>query len=247
MRRALVLGGTAEASALARRLVAGGTWAPVTSLAGRTARPVLPPGEVRIGGFGGAAGLAEHLRAGGYHAVIDATHPFAAVMRWHAADAAGAAGLPRLRLERPGWIAGPGDRWQRVPTLAAAGEVVAASPWRRVLVTTGRSDLGAYTPAADGRRWWLVRSVDPPGDLPLAPAEVVLGRGPWDADEEEGLLRRHRIDAVVTKDSGGPAGKLEAARRLGLPVVVVDRPASPAGPRAADVEGALRWLAQLAG
>ncbi|HET9692021.1 MAG TPA: cobalt-precorrin-6A reductase [Acidimicrobiales bacterium] len=246
-RRLLLLGGTAEASAIARALAGDPAWAVTTSLAGRTSSPRRPPGELRVGGFGGPAGLAAALGAGGYDVLVDATHPFAARMRWHAAEAAAAVGVPRLRVERPGWAEGPGDRWRRVPDLAAAAGAVAAGPWAKVALTVGRTELAAFAAAGRPGRSWVVRSIEPPAEVPPGPVEVVLGRGPFDRAAERALLADHAVDLLVTKDSGGPDGKLAAARALGLDVLVVDRPPSPPGPLARDVAGALAWLAGLVG
>ena len=242
--RLLLLGGTTEAGRLAETLARRDDLVVVTSLAGRTASPAPLPGRRRTGGFGGADGLAGYLRAERISALVDATHPFAARMRWHADEACNRTGVPRLRLERPPWQAQPGDRWTAVATVAAAGEQIAGGRSRRVFVTTGRSELDALVPASDGRRWWLVRSIDPPERLPLHPAEVILDRGPFSVDGETALLARHRIDLVVTKNSGGNAtfAKLEAARNLGVDVLVVDRPPSPDGPSTTTVAGAVEWV-----
>ena len=242
--RLLLLGGTTEASRLAATLAARDDLVVVTSLAGRTARPGPLPGPRRTGGFGGTEGLAGYLRAERISALVDATHPFAARMRWHAYEACIRTGVPRLRLERPRWKAQPGDRWTLVDTVAAAATAVARGRSRRVFVTTGRSGLDAFAPASDGRRWWLVRSIDPPERLPLHPAEVILDRGPFTVDGETVLMARHGIDLVVTKNSGGDAtaAKLEAARDLGVEVLVVDRPPSPDGPTASTVADALEWV-----
>jgi precorrin-6A/cobalt-precorrin-6A reductase len=240
--RLLLLGGTAEASALARTLAGRPDVAVTTSFAGRTAQPLLPPGAVRIGGFGGVAGLVSYLRSEQVDLLVDATHPFAAVMRWHAAAAAAQVAVPRLRLERPGWSEGPHDTWQRVTSLEAAASVVAASPWRSVLLTTGRTGLGAFAPASDGRRRWVLRCIDPPVDVPLSPVTVVLDRGPFSLQGEVALLDAHTVDVVVTKDSGGPRAKLDAAALHGVAVVMVDRPPSPPGAQAASVEEALTWI-----
>ncbi|MFH8337153.1 cobalt-precorrin-6A reductase [Streptomyces sp. AM6-12] len=245
-RHVLVLGGTAEARRLAAALVAHPAHAAgfrvTTSLAGRTARPEAVPGEVRTGGFGGAEGLARWLRAHRVDALVDATHPFAASITAHAARAAAAAGVPAVVLRRPGWRPVPGDRWYDVPSLAAAAEAL-AGPGGRVFLTTGRLGLAAFAHLTD--RHFLVRSVERP-DPPLPPhTEVLLARGPFTVDGERELLRAHRIDVLVTKDSGGEAtaAKLTAARELGLPVVVVRRPALPAGVTAVpDVTAVLRWL-----
>lgn len=244
-RRLLLLGGTTEASALARRLAGRPGLSVVTSLAGRTSRPAVPPGELRVGGFGGTAGLLAYLLATDVALVVDATHPFAAVMRWHAAQACSEAGVPRLRVERPAWVEGHGDRWVHAGSMADAGRLVAAGDARRVLLATGRSELACFAVACDGLRWWLVRSIEPPDPLPLSPAEVVLGRGPFALGDELDLIAGHRIDLVVTRNSGGGAAgtKIEAARALGVKVLVVGRPASPAGPVAATVDEAVAWVA----
>ncbi|MGY0465018.1 cobalt-precorrin-6A reductase [Kitasatospora sp. cg17-2] len=242
-RHLLILGGTTEARALAAALD-GRTGLRVTSsLAGRVARPRLPAGEVRIGGFGGADGLADWLRAERVDTVVDATHPFAAVMSGNAAAAAAATGVPLLALRRPGWTAVPGDDWHRVPSLDAAAALLPALG-RRVLLTSGRQGLAAFA-HLDGLHF-VARSVDPPEPPLPAALDVLLDRGPFTLDGERAVLREHRIDVVVTKDSGGAATapKLTAARELGLPVVLVDRPPLPAGvPVAASVAEVLERLA----
>ena len=242
--RLLLLGGTTEASRLAETLSARHDLVVVTSLAGRTANPAPLPGQRRIGGFGGADGLAAYLRVERISALVDATHPFAARMRWHAYEACQQTGVARLRLERPRWQAQPGDRWTVVASMAAAADAIFRGRSRRVFVTTGRSELGMLAPASDGRRWWLLRSIDPPERLPLHPSEVILDRGPFSVDGETALMARQRIDLVVTKNSGGSAtaAKLEAARNLGVDVLVVDRPPSPDGPSTSTVADALDWV-----
>jgi precorrin-6A/cobalt-precorrin-6A reductase len=235
----LVLGGTAEARALAGALDDAGV-AVISSLAGRVANPRLPRGDVRIGGFGGPERLAQWLTAHGIAAVVDATHPFAERISASAAQACPAAGVPLVRLERPGFAEHPGDRWHRVPSLAAAAALV-PSLGRRVLLTTGRQGLSAF--AQDAESWWLIRCVDPPGP-PLPPRHaVLLDRGPYTCEGELALIDRHAIDLVVTKDSGGALtqAKLDAARERNLAVVVVDRPARPDVPTVARVDEALCW------
>jgi precorrin-6A/cobalt-precorrin-6A reductase len=235
--RVLVLGGTAEARRLAERLVAEGVDV-LSSLAGRVADPVLPPGEVRVVGFGGTAGLVAALD--GVAALVDATHPFAATMTAHAAAAAAATGTPLLRLQRPGWTAQPGDDWRWVDSLADAATAVAGA--RVVLLTTGRQGLAAF---AGLSAHCVVRSVDPPEPPLPARATVVLARGPFTVEGERALMTAHGVDMVVTKDSGGPmtAAKLTAARELGVPVVLVRRPPLPEGvPVAATVEQAAAWV-----
>jgi precorrin-6A/cobalt-precorrin-6A reductase len=236
--RVLVLGGTGEARRLAEALLAEGVDV-LTSLAGRIAEPVLPPGEVRIGGFGGADGLAGWLRANPVRAVVDATHPFAAVMTASAARAAEATGVPLLRLQRPGWTAQPGDDWRRVGSLEEAAEAV--SGFACVFLTTGRTGLAAF---AGLTQEVVVRSVDPPEPPLPARTTVVLERGPFSVADELALMREHRVDVVVSKDSGGhlTEAKLTAARELGLPVVLVRRPPLPPGvPTVATVEEAVAW------
>ena len=242
--RVLILGGTGEARQLAARLAADQRLDVISSLAGRVADPARPAGRIRIGGFGGPAGLAAWLADERIGAVIDATHPFAAGITASAVTAAGQAGLPMLVLCRPGWQAGPGDDWRRVPSMAAAA---AALPGDRVFLTTGRDSLAAF--AADERRWFLVRSVEAPA--PPAPPRmlVVLGRGPFSEEGELALMRTHAIDVLVSRDSGGPqtAAKLTAARRLGIPVVMVDRPPAATAPTVTTAEAAAEWLAQASG
>jgi precorrin-6A/cobalt-precorrin-6A reductase len=235
----LVLGGTAEARELADELDRGAVRV-LTSLAGRVANPRLPRGQVRIGGFGGPAALADWLAEHEVRAVVDATHPFAERISASAARACPAAGVPLLRLERPGWSERPGDRWHRVPDLTAAAALV-TSLGDRVLLTTGRQGLAAFAPVNDA--WFLVRCVDPPEPPLPARHELLLDRGPYTLAGELALLDRHALDLVVTKDSGGglTEAKLDAARERGVPVIVVDRPPRPATERVATVAEALAW------
>jgi precorrin-6A/cobalt-precorrin-6A reductase len=235
----LVLGGTAEARELADELDRGAVRV-LTSLAGRVANPRLPRGQVRIGGFGGPAALADWLAEHEVRAVVDATHPFAERISASAARACPAAGVPLLRLERPGWSERPGDRWHRVPDLTAAAALV-TSLGDRVLLTTGRQGLAAFAPVNDA--WFLVRCVAPPEPPLPARHELLLDRGPYTLAGELALLDRHALDLVVTKDSGGglTEAKLDAARERCVPVIVVDRPPRPATERVATVAEALAW------
>lgn len=238
----LVLGGTTEARELADALAARRDVRVTTSLAGRVSRPRAQAGDVRIGGFGGAEGLAAWLREHEVDAVVDATHPFATAITANAARAAAATGVPAVVLRRPGWRPGPGDRWHPVDSLTEAAALL-PSLGHRVFLTTGRLGLSAFAGLTALR--FLVRSVEAP-EPPLPPhTDVTLARGPFTADGERALLREHRIDVLVTKDSGGEAtaAKLVAARDLGLPVVVVRRPPLPPGVSAVpDVPEALSWL-----
>jgi precorrin-6A/cobalt-precorrin-6A reductase len=238
--RILILGGTGEARELAAALAAAGADV-ISSLAGRVSRPRLPDGPVRVGGFGGADGLAAFLRDEGITHVVDATHPFAAAITANAALAAANAGVPRLVLRRPAWDADPS--WEIVPDIRAAAAAVARWPGDSVFLTTGRRDLAAF--AADDAHQFLVRAVDPP-DGPVPPrVTVLLDRGPYTAEGELALMRQHRTGLLVTKNSGGPmtAAKLTAARNLGVHVVMVARPPLPPGSAVASaVPEALRWL-----
>ena len=239
--RILILGGTGEARELAAALVAAGKDV-ISSLAGRVSRPRLPEGRVRIGGFGGADGLAAFLRAERITHLVDATHPFAATITANAARAATDAGVPRLVLRRPGWGADPS--WESVADIRAAAEAVARWPGEGVFLTTGRRDLGAF--AADDGHQFLVRTVDPPDGSMPARMTLILDRGPYTVDSESAIMREHRIGLLVTKNSGGPmtAAKLTAAGELGVGVIMVARPPLPPGSTvAATVPDALRWLA----
>lgn len=241
-RRLLILGGTGEAVALAGRLAGDPRLAVTTSLAGRTKEPAEPAGDVRIGGFGGAAGLAGYLERESIGLVIDATHPFAAQMAANAARACAEAGVPRLKLLRAPWRAGAGDQWRDVPDMAAAARAV-GEIGTRVFLSVGRQDLSAF--AGLEHVWFLVRSIEPlAAPSPLAAYTAIQGRGPFTEEAEAALLRTHRIDLLVTKNSGGAAtyAKIAAARTLGLPVVMIARPQAPSGETAATVEAAVAWV-----
>jgi precorrin-6A/cobalt-precorrin-6A reductase len=237
----LILGGTAEARQLAGRLAGRGGLRTVSSLAGRVRDPALPAGEVRIGGFGGVDGLADWLTAHDVAAVVDATHPFAHGISANAAAACARTGTPLLSLTRPPWTAGRRDAWHEAGSLPDAARLL-PSLGRRAFLTTGRQGLAAFAPL--DQTWFLIRCVDPPsGPLPRA-CEVILARGPYDAGAERALMRAHRIDVLVTKNSGGglTAGKLDAARELGIPVIMVARPPRPEGLRCESAGEAESWL-----
>ncbi len=232
--RVLILGGTTEARELAA-LIAGEHHV-ITSLAGRTSAPRLPAGAVRVGGFGGPEGLARYLAEQRVDVLVDATHPFAERMSATAAAMA----VPTLILRRPGWVASPGDDWQRV---ASVEEAAASLTRERVFLTTGRQTIHAFA-GLDGC-WFLARSVEPPAPPMPRRLEILLDRGPFTVDGERRLLAGHRIDVLVTKDSGGSDAKLTAARSLGVRVILIDRPPLPAAPAVPTAEAAAEWLRQL--
>ncbi|MFE3187972.1 cobalt-precorrin-6A reductase [Nocardia sp. NPDC059240] len=239
--KTLILGGTREARDLADIASGERGFEIVSSLAGRVREPVLPVGDVRVGGFGGVDGLREWLVGNRIEAVVDATHPFAEGITANAAVAAASLGLPVLHVRRPGWHERDGDRWVRVPDLGAAAEALAGLG-DHVFLTIGRQGVAAF---ADSGAWFLIRAIDPPeGALPKR-HELLLARGPFSVAEEIALLRKRRIDVVVTKDSGGALteAKLTAARELGIPVVMIDRPALPDGAvQVETVAAAWDWL-----
>lgn len=235
--RILLLGGTAEARALAAALAGHEV---VSSLAGRVSSPVLPAGAVRVGGFGGSEGLAAWLRESRTDVVVDATHPFAATITSNAYDAARAVGVPHVVLRRPGFPRRP--EYVVVPDVHAAADAIPSGA--RVFLTIGRQQVAAF---AHVDAWFLVRAIDPPAGLPPRHL-VVLERGPFTVAGEVELMRRHEIDTLVTKDSGGDATapKLAAADRLGVRVVMVERPPLPDGVQVVDsVEAVLAWVADV--
>lgn len=245
--RVLILGGTGEARALAARIADDSRFDAISSLAGRVSDPALPVGEVRIGGFGGVEGLVDYLRAEDIDAIVDATHPFAATISAHAAVAAQQTDLPMIAIRRPGWTASPGDNWDRVPDIKTAARAAAAAAPGCIFVTTGRRDLAAY--AADDQHAYLVRTVDPPTGAAPPRMTLLLDRGPFTVPDELSLMRRYDVRMLVTKDSGGAmtSAKLVAARELGVPVVMIDRPPLPRDVDVVDsVDDALRWLSGIA-
>ncbi|MFD1982824.1 cobalt-precorrin-6A reductase [Mesorhizobium newzealandense] len=234
--RILILGGTTEARQLAGQLAARADCAVTLSLAGRTESPVAQGVPVRTGGFGGADGLAAYLRETRIDLLIDATHPYAAQISANAAQAARLAGVPVLALRRPGWEPVEGDRWTQVDTVGDAVHALGPAP-RRVFLALGRQEVAAFEAAP--QHHYLIRSVDPVEPrLKVPEASYLLARGPFPEAEERALLEEHRIEIVVSKNSGGEAtyGKIAAARALGIEVVMVRRPALPDVASAETVE-----------
>ena len=243
--RILILGGTSEARRLAAELAAREYLDILLSLAGRTETPAQQPVPIRIGGFGGAEGLADFLTAGGYDLLIDATHPFAERISANATAAAESTGIRALALVRPEWVPEPGDHWHIVSDIPSAIASLGPAP-RRVFLATGRQ--GAHHAEVAPQHFYLVRSVDPV-DPPLALVDVdyILDRGPFTLESEIDLMREHHIDAVITKNSGGSAAyaKIEAARLLGIKVVVIARAPAAALTSVETVEAALEAIDHL--
>jgi precorrin-6A/cobalt-precorrin-6A reductase len=235
-----------EARQLAERLAGRADLSVTLSLAGRTASPAAQPVPVRSGGFGGATGLEEYLTHEQVDALIDATHPYAAIISANAAAAARAADVPLLALRRPPWTPVPGDRWIEVADVAAGVAAIGVAP-RRVFVALGRKDLAPFVAAPQHR--YLIRSVDPINPpLSLPDASYITARGPFAEADDRELMIEHGIDIVIAKNSGGAAtyGKIAAARGLSLPVIIPRRPTlSPDVRSAATIEEALAWLDQV--
>ena len=238
----LILGGSGEAADLARALDGDARYDVTLSLAGRTSEPVALPGKLLTGGFGGAEGLARVLGEERFDAVIDATHPFAVQMKGNAVKAGKIAGTKFLAIRRPPWVQREGDRWIMVTSLEAAAAAIGEDK-RRVFLTTGRMELAPFRSAP--QHLYIVRSVEAPSPAELPPrVELITARGPFNFDDERALLDAHKIEVIVTKNSGGAgaAAKLDAARALSLPVIMVERPDLPEAPSVETVADALLWL-----
>ena len=240
--RLLILGGTAQASLLCQALAGRSAIAPVLSLAGRTQRPALPAIAWRSGGFGGIAGLCDYLVQHHIAAVIDATHPFASQMTAHACAACAATGVPLAVFTRPGWQRQAGDRWQEVDTAEQAVAALGLLP-RRIFLTHGRLQLEIFGQAP--QHFYLVRSIEPPDNLASLPQHrLVLARGPFALADEARLMQTEKIDALVTKNSGGEAtyAKIEAARNFGIEVVMLRRPPAGLATTFTSLAEVLAWL-----
>lgn len=245
MTRILILGGTTEASRLARAVADAGLDA-VFSYAGRTDAPVAQPLPTRVGGFGGVDGLMAYLRDHGITHVVDATHPFAAQMSVNALTACAQAGVALVTLERPAWVGQAGDDWHHVADIQGAVDALPESP-ARVFLAIGKQNLAAF--AAKPQHHFLLRLVDPPeGPLPVPQASVIIARGPFDTAVDTALMRDHAITHIVAKNAGGAGAeaKLIAARALHLPVILIDRPALPPRKVLAKVADVMAWLGHSA-
>lgn len=243
----LILGGSGEARLLAERLAAHGGLDVTLSLAGRTQSPLPQAGRLRIGGFGGAEGLADFLREHRIAVLVDATHPYAARISANAEAASGLAGVPLVVLERAPWQPVDGDRWIAAQNVAEAAGMLGEAP-RTVFLAIGRQELAPFR--AHPQHRYVVRSVDPVGaDQAIPGAAYLLERGPFDAEAERALLEAHGVDIVVSKNSGGTAAyaKIAAARALGLPVVMIARPRPRPAGAAATVDEAVGRILHCAG
>ena len=243
-KRLLILGGTAEGAAIARKATTqfAGRLHVISSLAGR--RAALPdlPGEVRVGGFGGADGLARYLREACIDYLVDATHPFAATMSGNAYDACERTGLPRIRFERPLWTLPLGGRWVEAADTSRAAEILPTIA-ARAFLTTGVGELGAFSKVTGVR--FLVRLMDQPSvPPPLADCTLVIGKPPFSLASERALLLEHRIDTLVTKHSGGDGteAKIKAAMELGVRILLIRRPPAPPGESATSTDAVIAWI-----
>ncbi|MDZ8080407.1 MAG: cobalt-precorrin-6A reductase [Nostoc sp. DcaGUA01] len=242
MIRILILGGTGDAAELAAKLASIERVEVITSLAGRTRDPLVPLGDLRVGGFGGVAGLASYLEVMQIDLLIDATHPFASQISWNAVDAATKVGVTNLRLIRPPWQKVSGDRWIEVDSVAAAATIL-QNQAQRVFLTVGRQELAAFAHLKE--IWFLMRMIDAPTPDALVPPGMLLcDRGPFTLNNEREILIHHNIDTIVSKNSGGDAtyAKIIAARELEVKVVMVNRPAIPPGNYVTNVDDALAWV-----
>jgi precorrin-6A/cobalt-precorrin-6A reductase len=244
--RVLILGGTSEARELSALVAPDRRFEVTISLAGRTRAPEPQASPIRVGGFGGEEGLEEWLRIERIDVVVDATHPFADRISANAVAACARGGIPLGSIVRPPWERAPGDNWTEVPDVEAASAAIGEAP-RRVFLTVGRLELPAF--AAAPQHDYLARTIDPPGDVPLPPRlTLITERRPFDIAAETRLMRERKIEVLVSKNSGGAATypKIEAARRLGIPVVMIARPVKSAGTPLAHAVAAYEWLAALA-
>ncbi|MBD2189147.1 cobalt-precorrin-6A reductase [Pseudanabaena mucicola] len=247
MRKVLILGGTGDAVKLAAKLATIDDIEVISSLAGRTKKPAALVGKFRIGGFGGAEGLAKYLQDNGIDTLIDATHPCAGQITHNGAIAAKIARIPHLMLVRPQWEKVVGDIWIEVASIVAAAQAI-PDALNRVFITSGRQQLEPFLLRSQihSQTWYLIRSIDPP-DLDLPNSKILLDRGPFSLEQERQLLQDYQIQVIVSKNSGGAAtyAKIIAARELEIPVIMVQRPAMPDGDEVTSIDAAIAWLAHL--
>jgi precorrin-6A/cobalt-precorrin-6A reductase len=244
--KVLILGGTGDAVKLAAKLAIMPELEIITSLAGRTRKPSILSGNVRIGGFGGSEGLVNYLKAQKIDLLIDATHPCAGQISWNGAIACKITQVPHLMLVRPEWQKAEGDRWIEVESVEASAQIVDRLG-TRIFITSGRQQLQPFYDLAlvNPQLWFLIRSIDPP-DLIIPNSKVLLDRGAFSLEGERQLLRDYKIEVIVSKNSGGEAtsAKLAAARELNIPIVMIQRPELPNAQKVSDIDGAIAWLKQ---
>jgi len=242
LKRVLILGGTGDAAKLAAIASQLDGVEVISSLAGRTQQPTAPIGSVRVGGFGGEAGLVAYLQEYQVSYLIDATHPFAAQISWNAVAAATKASIPHLMLVRPAWQKESGDCWLEVDRLEAAVTLL-ENQTGRIFLTIGRQQLAPF--ARLQHLWFLMRSIDPPdASLPIPQGEMLYDRGPFILEQERKLLTDYNINLIVSKNSGGNAtyAKVIAAREMGISIVMVNRPAMPPVTQVSTIDDAIDWL-----
>lgn len=244
----LILGGTGDARQLADKLVDtfGDNLRVITSLAGRTTSPRQPKGDIREGGFGGAEGLATYLQETQIDAIIDATHPYAAQISKHGIEASQSVGIPHVLLDRPAWVSEPDDKWTHVPDMTGAADALETA--NTAMITTGIQNLDAFKHVHGPKM--LVRLLEhPKTDLPIKDAKIVIGRPPYGLNDEVTLFKLLGVDTLVTKNAGGDAtrAKIDAARALGLRVIMIDRPPMPHTKTVSSVDDAIAWLASELG
>jgi precorrin-6A/cobalt-precorrin-6A reductase len=247
MKKVLILGGTGDAVKLAAKLATIPETEVISSLAGRTKKPSALVGQVRIGGFGGAEGLANYLQQNSIDILIDATHPCAGQITHNGAIASHIANIPHLMLVRPQWKRVTGDNWIEVESVEAAAKAIPESV-NRIFITSGRQQLEPFLQRSHiyPDTWYLMRSIDPP-EIQLPNSKMLLDRGPFSLEQERKLLRDYQIQAIVSKNSGGDAtyAKIIAARELAIPIVMVQRPVMPEGEKGTSIEEAIAWLQKL--
>jgi len=241
-KRVLILGGIGDSLKLTALASTIPGLEVINSLAGRTRQPVMTSTPTRIGGFGGVSGLTDYLREQKIDLLVDATHPFASKISWNAAIATSQLNIPRLMLVRPAWKKIEGDRWLEVENNEIAVKVL-PELGSRIFLSIGRQELGSYTHLK--HLWFLIRALDiPQTDNLVPPGKILTQRGPFSVEEERSLLQKYEIEAVVSKNSGGDATypKIIAARELGIPVVMIQRPSLPEGEKVSNVESAVSWI-----
>ena len=242
--RVLILGGTSEASELAAQLAIRDDLTVISSFAGRVSQPKVPAGVFRVGGFGGVAGLVSYLVDENIKVVIDATHPFAAKISGNAESACRTLSVPLIALERPPWEPQKEDLWRTVPDVQAAASMV-NQKGNRVFLSIGRQELGAFSDCEEA--WFLVRAIDEPNEKLPANSQLILSRGPFHLNDELQMLRGESINLIVSKNSGGMAtySKIQAARALQIPVVMIDRPQKHKIPTVARPDEVLQRLEEI--